>query len=60
MEFSKVPIGFGMALAQNEKALAVYSSMTHAQKQTILSRAHNAQSEAEMHRIVESIADNKA
>lgn len=56
MDFYKVPIGFGMALAMNPPALNAYSAMSEQQKQDILNRAHNACSEKEMHQIVESIA----
>lgn len=56
MDFYKVPIGFGMALAMNEPAMAAYSAMSQEKKQTILDRAHKARSEEEMHRIVNSIA----
>ena len=56
MDFYKVPIGFGMALAMNPPALNAYSAMTEEQKQEILNRAHNAHSETEMHQIVSSIA----
>mgnify|MGYP003490223494 CR=1 FL=1 len=56
MDFYKVPVGFGMALAQNYDALAAYSAMPDDQKQTILDRAHNARSEREMHQILASIA----
>ena len=56
MDFYKVPLGFGMALAMNPTALNAYSSMTEAQKQAILNKAHNARSEKEMHQIVSSIA----
>lgn len=55
MDFYKVPIGFGMALAQNYDAMAAYAAMPDDQKQAILDRAHNARSEREMHQIVESI-----
>lgn len=55
MDFYKVPIGFGMALAMNEPAMAAYSAMSQEKKQTILDRAHKARSEEEMHRIVNSI-----
>lgn len=50
MDFYKVPIGFGMALAMNGAA------MTEQQKQAVLSKAHNARSEKEMQSIVNSIA----
>ena len=55
MDYYKVPIGFGMALAMNPPALNAYSAMTDEQKQAILNRAHNARSEKEMHEIVNSI-----
>ncbi len=55
MDFYKVPIGFGMALAMNPAALNAYSTMTEEQKQAILDRAHNVRSEKEMHDIVNSI-----
>lgn len=57
MDFYKVPIGFGMALAMNPNALNAYSAMTEAQKEAILSKAHNARSEQEMHSIVNSIGN---
>ena len=55
MDFYKVPLGFGMALAQNFNAMNVYSSMTEEQKQAILNRTHNVKSEKEMHDIVNSL-----
>ena len=56
MDFYKVPIGFGMALAMNRTAMESYAAMTEQQKQEILSKAHNARSEKEMYEIVNSIA----
>ena len=55
MDFATVPIGFGMALAQNEEAVNAYAMMTKEQKNAILTKAHNARSEQEMHQIVNSI-----
>ena len=55
MDFYKVPLGFGMALAMNANAMNAYSGMTEMQKQAILDRAHQAQSQQEMHEIVNSI-----
>lgn len=57
MDFYKVPIGFGMALAINEPAMNAYSKMTESQKQVILSKAHNVRSEREMHDLVASLAN---
>ncbi len=59
MDFYKVPLGFGMALAMNFPAMNVYSAMTDEQKQAILEKAHNAQSEEEMHQIVNGLANHK-
>ena len=56
MDFYKVPIGFGMALAMNPQALNAYSAMSEEQKQQILNKAHNARSEKEMHDIVNSMS----
>lgn len=56
MDFYKVPIGFGMALAVNELAMNAYAAMTKAQKQAILDKAHNVRSEKEMHDLVASLA----
>ena len=56
MDFTTVPIGFGMALAQNEQAVNAYAMMTKEQKNTILSRAHKAKTREEMRQIVAGIA----
>ncbi len=56
MDFYKVPIGFGMALAVNEPAMNAYSAMTEEEKQAILNKAHNVRSEREMHDLVASLA----
>lgn len=55
MDFYKVPIGFGMALAMNADALNAYSAMSGQQKQAILDRAHKARSQREMQQIVNSM-----
>ncbi|MBR5617677.1 MAG: hypothetical protein IKW50_05780 [Oscillospiraceae bacterium] len=56
MDFYKVPIGFGMALAMNHAAMESYAAMTEQQKQEILSKAHKTRSEKEMHELINSIA----
>ena len=56
MDFYKVPIGFGMALAVNEPAMNAYAVMTEDQKQAIINKAHNVRSEKEMHDLVNSLA----
>ena len=57
MDFYKVPIGFGMALAMNPNALNTYSAMTEEQKQEILNKAHNVRSEKEMYALVAGLAN---
>lgn len=58
MDFNSVPIGFGMALTQNETAVNAYAMMTKEQKQAILDKVHNARSKKEMHQIVAAIAED--
>ena len=55
MDFYKVPLGFGMALAMNANALNAYSGMAEIQKQEILDKAYHARSEQEMCEIANSI-----
>ena len=59
MDFYKVPIGFGMALAMNPQALNAYSAMSEEEKQMILNKAHNARSEKEMHDIVNRLPSHR-
>ncbi len=56
MDFYKVPIGFGMALAMNQPAMNAYTAMTEDQKQAIINKAQNVRSEKEMHDLVNSLA----
>lgn len=56
MDFYKVPIGFGMALAMNQPAMNAYAAMSEDQKQAIINKAHNVRSEREMHELVASLA----
>ena len=52
MDFAKLPIGFAMALAQNRAAMQRFGTMSEPERSSVLNRAHNARSEAEMMRIV--------
>ena len=56
MNSAEVPVGFGMALAQNEEAMNAFAMMTKEEKQAIWRRARHAGSEREMQQIVSSIA----
>ena len=57
MDFTTVPIGFGMALAQNEAAMVRYAHLTETQKQDVLTKAHNARSEKDMYTLVAGLAN---
>lgn len=59
MDFYKVPIGFGMALAVNEPAMNAYAAMTEEQKQAIINKAHSVRSEKEMYSLVASLANGQ-
>ena len=58
MDFVKVPVGFGMALGQNELAMAVYAGMDIREKQMVLEKARHARSEQEMRQIVDTLANS--
>ena len=57
MDFSKVPVGFGLAMAGNTAAMNRYAHLTEEQRQQILNKAHNVRSEKEMYAIVASLAN---
>ena len=57
MDFSKVPIGFGLALSANTAAMNRYAQLDEAEKQDILDRAHNVRSEQEMYTLVANLAN---
>lgn len=59
MDFTKIPIGFGMELAQDEAAMQRYAILTKEEKRALLKRAHTAGSEKEMRKIVTDIAKNQ-
>ena len=57
MDFQKVPIGFGMALAANTAAMNRYAQLSETQKQDILSKAHHVRSQKEMYSLVANLAN---
>ena len=60
MEYSfrkgKVPLGLGMALAQNLDALNRFAMMTDAERKAVIDGAHSVNSRAEMRDYVNNIA----
>ena len=57
MEDGTLPLGFGMALAQNETAMRKYEALTEAEKKTLMDQIHGVQSKTEMRRLVTKLAD---
>lgn len=51
----ELPVGFAMALAQNEAAMHAFESLNETGKQAILQQAHGVRSKAEMQRLVNSL-----
>lgn len=58
MDFTKLPVGFSMALAQNQAALTAYASMDADAKQAVLQKARRARSEQDMTQIVDTLASS--
>lgn len=50
-----VPLGFGMALAQNPDAMDVFSGLTQAQREQVLEKSRRVRSKAEMRSYVDSL-----
>lgn len=56
MKGNELPLGFGMALAQNETAMKKFESLTESEKQSVLQQAHHVNSKREMQQLVSGIA----
>lgn len=54
---TELPLGFGMALAQNEAAMRRFEHMSEEEKQAVLDRVHKVRSKAEMRRLVSGLSD---
>lgn len=56
MKDIELPLGFGMALAQNEAAMQRFEALPEAEKQAVLQQAHAVGSKREMRQLVSRIA----
>ena len=56
MKDIELPLGFGMALAQNEAAMQRFAALPEAEKQAVLQQAHAVGSKQEMQQLVARIA----
>ena len=52
MEPYEMPVGFGMALAQNPAAMQKFAMLSEEEKQKIIEGTHSVSSREEMHRYV--------
>lgn len=55
MEHYEMPLGLGMALAQNPKAMQKFANLTENKKQEIIQGTHTVSSKEEMQQYVERI-----
>lgn len=51
----ELPLGFGMALAQNEAAMQRFEALSETEKQAVLQSTHSVHSKREMRRLVDSL-----
>lgn len=57
MDIGSLPLGFGMALAQNEAAMKSFESLSEIEKEAIVQRTHQVNSKLEMRGLVASLAE---
>ena len=60
MERTTLPVGFGMALAQNAPAMRAFGSMSEAEQQSVLERTKQVRSKNEMRQLVSELAEGIA
>lgn len=59
LDNSKIPMGLGMALAQNINAMKAFTNMSEERQQAVLNHTHQINSKNEMRSFVEDIANGK-
>ena len=57
LEDNGMPVGLGMALAENTKAMSRFAALTNGEKMDVMRRARDAESKDEMREIVRSLVD---
>lgn len=55
MKKYELPLGFAMALAMNEAAMAKFEQLSENEKEAVVQRTHNVKSKDEMRGIVDSL-----
>jgi hypothetical protein len=56
----ELPLGFGMALAQNELAMQRFEALSEVEKQSVIRRTHSVTSKREMQQLVDSLCDRNS
>ncbi|NCC66623.1 MAG: hypothetical protein EOM14_00315 [Clostridia bacterium] len=56
MDPHELPLGFGMALAQNPDAMKIFSNLTESKQSEILQKAHAVKSKNEMQSLVSNLS----
>ncbi len=59
MEKLEIPIGFGMALAQNPEAMQKFAMLSEEEKQQIIAGTHSVKSKEKMHSYVNKLISEK-
>lgn len=54
----QLPIGFGLSLAMNQKAMERFAHMSAAEKEQAIAKSRRVKSKREMDRIVSSLAED--
>ena len=57
-KFADIPVGLGMAFAQNQKAMLRFAGMNAQQRQRVISHAHTVRSKQEMEAFVSGLSVN--
>lgn len=52
----ELPLGFGMALAQNEAAMKRFEALSEDEKQAVIQRTHSVNSKQEMRQLVAELS----
>lgn len=60
MDETKLPVGFGMALAMDAKAMDVFASMPEERQDAVLEKARSVSSKAEMQHLVMDLTKGPA
>ncbi|MGM9680308.1 MAG: hypothetical protein ACI3XR_02265 [Eubacteriales bacterium] len=55
MDHYEMPIGLGMALAQNPEAMEKFVGLSDEKKQAFIEGCHSVKSKEEMHRYVQTL-----